>query len=145
MVCGVRVNQTKIASTMKLMYAGSRFGYIVQICFPLEPQTLFCQSTDIHSIYGHPVTPRNKWSHTVEINRQQLFAMNSNRWQSTAMVPVKRRTRSSGKHAMIRLRCGLLLENKGYSTTSNTLGIAYSYSKRLYAGLRGQTMFNFIF
>ena len=41
MVCGARVDQTSIASTMKLAYVGPRFGYIGQMCTPFEPQTLF--------------------------------------------------------------------------------------------------------
>ena len=41
MVCGVRVDQTSIASTMNLVYVGPRFGYIGQMCSPFEPQTLF--------------------------------------------------------------------------------------------------------
>ena len=41
MVCGVRVDQTSIGSTMRLVYVGPTFGDIRQMRSPFEPQTLF--------------------------------------------------------------------------------------------------------
>ena len=57
MVCGVRVDQTSIASTMKLAHVGPRFGYIGQMCSPFEPQTLFQKPME-----GPKVEPKEQLS-----------------------------------------------------------------------------------
>ena len=57
MACGAKVDQRNIESTMKLVYAGPRFGHIGQISSLLQPQTLFQGPMKVQKI-----EPKEEWS-----------------------------------------------------------------------------------